>query len=107
MVRQVLATTFLGGTEFGLVTFDPQLGPSGLQLGLSTQSEAEYLVQGFGSYQRFYRDSEEIEPVMPSERAMLDLCISMFAELAGQCVAKLTEPPPPRYRSPAPATLVN
>jgi hypothetical protein len=101
MVRYLLDSTFAGGTEFGLVTFDSQLGPSGLQLSLAAPTEGdegpEYVMQGFGSYLRFYRDPEQTGPVALAERAMLDVCVSTFAELAVQCAAQLTAPPPPRY----------
>ena len=102
-VRALLDRTFPGGTEFGFLTFDVGLAAVGLRLSLAAQTQGdqgpEYLMQGFGSYQRFYRDSEQTGPVTIAERAMLDLCVSTFAELAGQCAALLTEPPPPRYRA--------
>ena len=103
-MRYLMDATFAGGTEFGLVTFDPQLGPCGLQLSLALPNGGdegpEYVMQGFGSYQRYYRDPEQTGPVALAERAMLDVCVSTFAELAGQCEALLIEPPPPRYSNP-------
>lgn len=103
MVRYMLDHTFIGGTEFGLVTFDSQLGLNGLQLALTAPTEAdpgpEYLVHGFGSYQRFHREAAELGPVALAERAMLDVCVATFAELAAERAATVTEPPPPRYRA--------
>jgi len=56
------------------------------------------LVQGLGSYLRVERDSDAHGPVALAERAMLDVRASTFAELAAHHTAKITEPPPPRYR---------
>lgn len=110
-VQYLLDTTFVGGTEFGLMTFDRRLTPNGLQLSLAAQSAAgegpEYLIQGYGSYQRFYREEELVGPVVLGERAMLDVCVSTFAELAAQCARNVTEPPPPRYRPSGPRKPVN
>lgn len=104
-VRYLLDTTFAGGTEFGLCTFDRQLNPSGLQLTLTAQVTAdqgpEYVVERLGCYQRFHRfcqDGEKLGPVAPYEQAMLDVCVSTFTELARQCADKVRELPPPRYR---------
>ena len=51
-VRYLLDTTFAGGAEFGLLTFDEQLGPCRLQLSLRKQAEAdegpEYVIQQIG-----------------------------------------------------------
>ncbi len=73
-----------------------------LQLMLTSQPEAdrgpEYVIEGFGSYLRVDRDPDTECPVALAERAMLDVCASTFAELAAQHEAKITEPPPPRYR---------
>ena len=103
-VRCALDATFIGGTEFGIVTFDAQLSPSGLQLALHSQPDEdrgpEYAIQGFGSYLRFHRLAEQPGPVTLAERAMLDVCVSRFAELAAECAPLLTEPPPPRFRLP-------
>ena len=100
-MRYLLDSTFPGGTEFGVVTFDNQLGPHGLQLSLAAPTDGdegpEYVMQGYGSYQRFYRQSEQHGPVSLAERAMLDVCVATLAELAAQCAAQLAEPPPPRY----------
>lgn len=102
-VRYLLDTTFAGGTEFGLVTFDEELNLSGVQLSLSAQVTAdqgpEYVVNSLGSYQRFHREDEKLGPVALYEHAMLDVCVSTFAELARQCADKVSELPPPRYRS--------
>lgn len=102
-VRYLLDTTFAGGTEFGLVTFDQQLNLSGLQLTLSAQVLAdqgpEYVVKRLGCYQRFHREVEKLGPVAPYEHAMLDVCVSTFTELARQCADKVSELPPPRYRA--------
>ena len=113
-VQYLLDTTFVGGTEFGLMTFDRRLTPNGLQLSLAANRSVatagegpEYLIQGFGSYQRFYREEELVGPVVLSERAMLDVCVSTFAELAAQCARNVTEPPPPRYHPSGPRKPVN
>jgi hypothetical protein len=110
-VQYLLDTTFVGGTEFGLMTFDRRLTPNGLQLSLADQEATdqgpEYLIQGFGSYQRFYREREAVGPVVLSERAMLDVCVSTFAELAAQCGRRIAEPPPPRYRPSGPRKPAN
>lgn len=102
-VRYLLEATFAGGVEFGLLSFDEQLGPSRLQLSLRQQAEAdegpEYLIQRLGCYQRLYRDLDSVGPVTPAERAMLDVCIATFTELAAQCARLVLAPPPPRYRS--------
>ena len=103
-VRRLLKETFVRGAEFALVTYDAKLSPSSLQLSLGGEHEAEgpeYAIEGFGSYQRFYRDTEQLGPVTLAERFMLDACVSTFAELAAQCAPLLTEPPPPRYRAAA------
>lgn len=106
-VRTALDATFIGGTEFGIVTFDAQLSPSGLQVWLNDRLDEEngpeYVIEGFGSYQRFFHGKQQCGPVTLAERAMLDVCVSRFAELAGQCVAMLCTPPPPRRQLIAPA----
>lgn len=109
-MRRLLNQTFVSGAEFALVTYDAQLIPSSLQLSLCGEHSGaepeylpEYLIEGYGSYQRIYRDTEQLGPVTLGERFMLDVCVSTFAELAGQCAALLTEPPPPRYRTAPPA----
>ena len=109
ILRYLLDSTFPGGTEFGVVAYDYNLGPTGVQLSLANPTDddegPEYVMQGYGSYQRFYRQSEKHGPVSLAERAMLDVCVSTFAELAAQCTAQLTEPPPPRYADQAPSNL--
>lgn len=110
-VRYLLEATFAGGAEFGLLSFDEQLGPSRLQLSLRKQAEAdggpEYVIQRLGRYQRLYRDPDTLGPVAPSERAMLDVCTASFTDLAVRCARLVREPPPPRYRSRAGKKLPN
>ncbi len=101
-MRYALAALFPGDAEFASVRFSAELLPNKLQLVLSTQAAAdqgpEYVIQGLGSYLRMERDPDTQGPVALAERAMLDVCASTFAELAAQHTAKITEPPPPRYR---------
>jgi len=98
-----LTALFPGAAEFASVHFGAELLPSELQLVLTSQQGAdegpEYVINGMGSYLRVERDLGTQGPVAPAERAMLDVCASTFAELAAQYTAKITEPPPPRYRS--------
>ncbi len=100
-LRYLLDATFPGGTEFGLVAYDHNLGAIGLQLSLSNPTEEaegpEYVMQGYGSYQRFFREDERQGPVSLAERAMLDVCVSTFSELAAQCAGQIVEGAPPRY----------
>ena len=100
-VRSLLDTTFAGGAEFGLLSFDEQLGPCRLQLSLHTQAEAdegpEYVIQRLSLYQRLHRDSDRFGPVALSERAMLDVYVATFTDLAARCAPLVREPPPPRY----------
>ena len=102
MVRYLLDATFIGGAEFGVLSFNEQLGPSRLQLSLRQQSEAdqgpEYLIKRLGRYQRLFRETDTVGPVTPTERAMLDVCIATFTELAARCARLVLAPPPPRYR---------
>jgi hypothetical protein len=102
LVRQVLDAAFPGGTVFGIVAFDTELYPSGLQLSLREQTEAhegpEYLIRGPNRYTRVYREAYKMSAVSLGERAMLDVCVATFAELAAEHAAKLTARPPPRYR---------
>ncbi len=102
MVRYLLEATFVGGAELGLLSFDEQLGPRRLQLSLRRQAEAddgpEYVIQRLGRYQRLFRETDTFGPVAPTERAMLDVCIATFTELAARCARLVLEPPPPRYR---------
>lgn len=109
-IRRLLRETFVNGVEFAVVTYDAQLIPSGLELSLGGEPDAigadypreyvrEYVIEGYGSYQRLHRDTEQLGPVTLGERFMLDVCVSSFAELAAQCAPLLTEPPPPRYRT--------
>jgi hypothetical protein len=106
MVRTALDATFVGGTEYGIVTFDEKLCPCSLQVWLSQQLDEdygpEYVIEGFGSYQRYLRHQSGCGPVTLSERAMLDVCVSRFAELAGQCAPLLRAPPPPRFQLSSP-----
>lgn len=101
-MRCALAALFHGEAEFASVRFGAELAPNRLQLMLTSQPEAdqgpEYVIHGFGSYLRVERDPDTMGPVALAERAMLDVCAATFAELAAQHEAKITEPPPPRYR---------
>lgn len=101
-VRYLLEATFVGGAEFGLLTFNENLGPSRLQLSLCQQAEAadgpEYVIKRLGHYQRLFRETDTVVPVAPSEHAMLDVCIATFTELAARCSKLVLAPPPPRYR---------
>jgi len=101
-LRYVIDTIFLGGVECGILSFDEGLKPCRLELALTAQTKAdagpEYLIEGVGSYQRRYRASQEVVPVSPAERAMLELCVATFADLENQYRALLAAPPPPRYR---------
>ena len=78
---------------------------------LRKQAEAdsgpEYLIQGLGRYQRLHRKTETVGPVALSERAMLDVCIATFTELAARCVQLVVAPPPPRYLRAAAKPLRN
>lgn len=101
-LRRLLDDTFLGGAEFIIVSYDERLTPCGVQLSLCTPEDTadegrEYTIEGFGSYQRFYRSREQHGPVTLPERFMLDACVSTFAELAATCAALIAEPPPPRW----------
>ncbi len=110
-VRAALAETFVHGTESGSLAFDDQLALVRLQLVLgevvppgpaeptADDRGPEYVVEGFGSYLRLERARDQGVPVTFMERAMLDTCVSTFAELASQWAPLLTEPPPPRYRA--------
>ena len=102
VVHYLLEATFAGGAAFGLLSFDEWLGPSRLQLSLRQQAEAddgpEYVIKRLGCYQRLFREAGTVGPVAPSERAMLDVCIATFTELAARCARLVLEPPPPRYR---------
>ena len=101
-MRYAMAALFQGEAEFASVRFGAELLPNRLQLMLTSQPEPdrgpEYVIDGFGSYMRVERDPDTECPVALAERAMLDVCASTFAELAAQHEAKITEPPPPRYR---------
>ena len=102
-LRRLLDETFLGGAEFVIVSYDERLSPCAVQLSLCTPGDEadegrEYTIEGFGSYQRFYRSREQHGPVTLPERFMLDACVSTFAELAASCATLIVEPPPPRYR---------
>jgi hypothetical protein len=105
MVEYLLDTTFAGGAEFLSITYNKDLVPSAMRLALASQEEAdqgpEYVIHSLGSYQRLYREPERLGPVSAAERAMLDVCVATFGELAVQCATKLTAPPPPRYRAPS------
>lgn len=106
MVRHFLAATFPGGAEFGLIRFDEELRPTHLELALAAQQEAEpgaeYLLHARGTYQRFRREPDRLIPVTAAERAMLDVCVATFTELAAQYGTLLRQPLPPRYRSARP-----
>jgi hypothetical protein len=101
-LQSALAALFKGDAEFASVRFGAELMPNQLQLVLASQRAAdegpEYVIQGLGSYVRVARDPDVQGPVAMAERAMLDVCASTFAELAAHHMAKITEPPPPRYR---------
>ena len=102
-LRDVLTAVFPGSAEFASVRFGAELLPSQIQLSLTSQADAdqgpEYVIKGVGRYLRFKRDLGTQSPVALTERAMLDVCASTFAELAAHHATKITEPPPPRYRS--------
>ncbi len=113
-VRYLLDATFAGGIEFGLLSFTSELKPDRLQLSLSRQEAAdegpEYLISELGDYLRFYRDAVKVTPVSAAEHAMLDVCVSTFADLIAAHKDLISEPPPPRYRSNPPydpATVKN
>jgi hypothetical protein len=105
-LRRLLDATFGGGVELIIVSYDDQLSPCGVQLSLGTPADEaeegrEYTIEGFGSYQRFFRSREQHGPVTLPERFVLDACVSTFAELAAACTELIVEPLPPRYRGPA------
>lgn len=101
-VRSLLEATFDGGAAFDLLSFDEWLGPSRLQLSLRQQAEAddgpEYVIKRLGCYQRLFREAGTVGPVAAWERAMLDVCIATFTELAARCSRLGLQPPLPRYR---------
>ena len=90
---------------------DEQLEPCRLQLSLHKQAEAdegpEYVIESLGLYQRVYRDPNTFGPVALGERALLDVCVATFTDLAAQCARLVREPPPPRYRSRAAKKVPN
>ena len=102
-VKYLVTAIFLGDAEFASIRFGVELLPSQIQIVMRSQAAAdqgpEYLIQGMGRYLRLKRDLGTQCPVVPAERALLDVCTSAFAELAAHYTAKITEPPPPRYRS--------
>ena len=102
-VKSALTAIFPGNAEFASVRFGVELLPNQIQLVLTSQKSVEqgpeYVIQGMGSYLRFERDRGRKGPVGLAERAMLDVCASTFTELAAHHATKITEPPPPRYRS--------
>lgn len=102
MVRHLIDSLYVGGAEFGMVDFTPQLKPCRFQFSLSAQTYVDdgpkYLVHGLGNYGRLYRDAEDVADVTLAERALLDVCVAAFEELAAQDPERLREPPPPRYR---------
>lgn len=110
-VRYLLDATVSGGAEFGLLSFDEQLGPSRLQLSLRKQAQAdegpEYVIERLGRYRRLYRDPDAVGPVAPAERALLDVYVATFTDLAARCARLVREPPPPRYRPRAGKKLPN
>jgi hypothetical protein len=65
------------------------------------QEQAEHgpedVIHRLGSYQRLHRDSDRLRQVMGAERALLDVCVSAFADRAARYLELLTEPPH-RYR---------
>ena len=101
-MRALLASTFAGGVEFGTLTFDEDLRPTGIQFALANQEEAEavaeYRIQGAGNYLRYYREPERLVPVTAAERIMLDVCVATFTEIAARHAILVRQPPPPRYR---------
>ena len=101
-VRSALTALFPGDAEFTSVRFGDELLPSQIQLVMASQAAdegPEYVIQGVGRYLRIERNRGKKGPVGLAERAMLDVCASTFAELAAHYGTKVTEPPPPRYRS--------
>ena len=107
-VKCMLTAVFPGAAEFASIHFGDELLPSRLQLVLTSQDAAdegpEYVIRGMGRYLRVERDRGTQSPVAPSERVMLDVCASIFTELAAHYKAKITEPPPPRYRGGSPSS---
>ncbi len=99
----------VGGAEFGLLSFDEQLGPSRLQLSLSKQTEAdgdpEYELECLGCYQHLFRETDSVGPVAPTEHPRLDVCIATFTEPVARC-ARLVLGSSPRYH-PAAKKLLN
>lgn len=100
-LQNALAALFNGDAEFVSVRLGAGQLPNQRQLALASQRAAdevpEYPIQGLGSYLRVARDPDAKGPVALAERAMLDVYTSTFAELAAYHMAKITDPPPPRY----------
>ncbi len=100
-----LCDRVFGGVKFGLVFFDAELKPNRLLLSLVAQAQAEdgpeYFIGAAGSYQRANRETNQVGPVAPAERAILDVCTATFTGLVAQYPQHMKEPPPPRYRSPS------
>lgn len=101
-LQNALAALFNGDAEFASVRVGAGLLPNQLQLVLASQRAAdavpEHLIQSLGSYLRGARDPDGQGHVALAGRAMLDVHTSPVAELAAHHMAKITEPPPPRYR---------
>ena len=101
-LRYLFDQVFAGGIAFGLMAFDAELAPSWLGLSLTLQKEAdegpEYLIEGLGQYRRVHRAAGRLGPVTLPERAVLDVCVASFGELASVHREKFSELPPPRYR---------
>lgn len=102
LLRRVFDAGFARGVDFGLVTFDAALRPIRLGLSLASQASAEdspeYRIEELGNYERSYQGEPTAREVTLAERAMLNVCVSAFTELATQCGTKLMEPSP-RSRS--------
>lgn len=100
---EIVASVYRGRADCGVVQFDEQLRVVGFKLVLLAEDEeyavdVEYVIHGFGRYERWERESDVRYRVSPAEQAMLQVCSATFELLARRVPQALRELPPPRYR---------
>ena len=100
-VKYMLTAVFPGDAAFASIRFGAELLPNHLQFVMTSKDAPEhgpeYVIRSLGRYMRVKRDLGTQCQVGPAEHAMLDVCASIFAELAAHYTEKITAPPPPRY----------
>lgn len=104
-VQLLIGATFADKGDLVFIKCNEQLEPTTIEFSLASQKTAEggadFAVQGRGTYRRFNREPQWERAVTLTERALLDVCCAVAAELTQEFGAEVREPSPITTRNAA------